>query len=81
LPKEADRRHSQDIFTSPVPTSVQQQPSARLRFVIGLLSDFSTVSVEGCCCTDVGTGLVKMSCECLLSASFGNEASFIAVSV
>jgi hypothetical protein len=49
--------------------------------VIGLLTDFSTVRVEGCCCTDVGTGLVKMSCECPLSASFGNEASFIAVSV
>jgi hypothetical protein len=29
LPKEADRGHSQDIFTSPVPTSVQQQPSTR----------------------------------------------------
>ena len=27
MPKEADRGHSQDIFTSPVPTSVQQQPS------------------------------------------------------
>ena len=27
MPKEADRGHSQDIFASPVPTSVQQQPS------------------------------------------------------
>ena len=27
MPKEADRGNSQDIFASPVPTSVQQQPS------------------------------------------------------
>ena len=27
MPKEADRGHSKNIFISPVPTSVQQQPS------------------------------------------------------
>ena len=27
MPKEGERGNSQDIFTSPVPTSVQQQPS------------------------------------------------------
>jgi hypothetical protein len=48
LPKEGERGNSQDIFTSPVPTSVQQQPSTSTVISLVLWQLFYKFNLKHC---------------------------------